>query len=264
MAIQNVCFFNKHGFCKYSEKCRKYHEKQICENTSCEIKECLLRHPKKCKYFRDLGYCKFGDWCKFLHKSNEKSIEVKQFEDKLDSMEKDLKKKSDKVLELENNIKDMHLKFEEHEKMMRKLNKKLNVLKEKETLLLDLEIKVDILEKKLSKTSLDDNEKVDNATETSEATGLSASDDIKCKMCEFTAINKFGLKIHIHKEHSTAKFKCFTCDFTCENHDDLVEHSDKYYYSHRVTLRKEYEKLILDEFQQLDEEGFLIHRTLDW
>ena len=66
--------------------------------------------------------------------------------------------------------------------------------------------------------------------------------------------------LHIQQQ----SLKCFTCDFTCENHDDLVEHSDKYYYSHRVTLRKEYEKLILDEFQQLDEDGFLIHRTLDW
>ena len=41
----------------------------------------------------------------------------------------------------------MHLNFSEHEQMMRKLNKKLNVLKERETILLDLEIKVNILEK---------------------------------------------------------------------------------------------------------------------
>ena len=225
-----------------------------------------MRHPKKCKYFRDLGYCKFGDWCKFLHRPNEKSIEVKQLEDKLNSMENDLKKKSDKVIDLENNIKDMHLKFAEYEQMMKKVNKKLNVLKEKETLVLDLEKKVDILEKKISK--IDDHEKVDDAKATSEDTASktqsSASDDVKCNLCEFIAKNKFGLKIHIHKKHSTAKFKCFTCDFTCENHDDLVEHSDKYYYSHRVTLKKEYEKLILDEFQQLDQDGYLIHRTLDW
>ena len=162
----------------------------------------------------------------------------------------------------------MHLKFSEHEQMMRKLNKKLNVLKEKETILLDLERKVNILEKKMSKTNSDDHEQIDIATETSKDTASktesSASDDVKCNLCEFVANNKFGLKIHIHKKHSTAKFKCFTCNFTCENHNDLVEHSDKYFYSHRVTLKKEYEKLILDEFQQLDEDGFLIPRTLDW
>ena len=65
-------------------------------------------------------------------------------------MENDLKQKSEKVIDLENNIKDMQLKFTEYEQMMKKVNKKLNVLKEKETLVLDLEKKVDNLEKKIS------------------------------------------------------------------------------------------------------------------
>ena len=66
------------------------------------------------------------------------------------------------------------------------------------------------------------------------------------------------------KKHSAAIFNCFTCNFTCETHSELVEHNDIYYYSHRITLNKEYEKEILDEFQRLDEDGFLIHRKLDW
>ena len=45
---------------------------------------------------------------------------------------------------------------------------------------------------------------------------------------------------------------------------ELVEHNDIYYYFHRITLNKEYEKEILDEFQRLDADGFLIHRQLDW
>ena len=120
----------------------------------------------------------------------------------------------------------------------------------------------------MSPEDLDDREKVNKEIETSENiltnSQLIGSYIVKCNLCEFIAKNKFGLKIHFHKKHSTAKFKCFTCDFTCENHSDLVEHSDKYYYLHRVTLKKEHEKYILDEFQQLDEDGFLIHRTLDW
>ena len=88
--------------------------------------------------------------------------------------------------------------------------------------------------------------------------------EVKCDYCDFVAKNKFGLKIHIHKKHSTAKFNCFTCNFTCETHSELVQHNDIYYYSHRITLNKEYEKEILDEFQRLDEDGFLIHRKLDW
>ena len=88
-----------------------------------------------CKYSRDFGYCRFGDWCKLLHRSDEKSVEVKQLEEKLNGMENDLKMKSDKVIELENKTR---ICIAEHMQTMRKLNKKLNVLKEKETLLLDL------------------------------------------------------------------------------------------------------------------------------
>ena len=70
MAAQNICFFNKYGFCKYSERCRQYHEIRICEKLDCEIRECHLRHPKVCKFYRDLGFCKFSEWCKFSHKVN--------------------------------------------------------------------------------------------------------------------------------------------------------------------------------------------------
>ena len=90
------------------------------------------------------------------------------------------------------------------------------------------------------------------------------SSEVKCDHCDFIAKNKFGLKIHIHKKHSTATFNCFTCDFTCETYSELVQHNDIYCYSHRQRLNKEYEKEILDEFQRLDEDGFLIHRKLDW
>ena len=95
-------------------------------------------------------------------------------------------------------------------------------------------------------------------------TSSKPADEVKCSLCEFVAKNRFGLKIHFHKKHSTAKFKCFTCDFTCESHSDLQDHNEKYYYSHRQVLNKYYEKHILDEIQHLDQDGFLVHRTLDW
>ena len=75
-------------------------------------------------------------------------------------------------------------------------------------------------------------------SQTSEKAGITG--EIKCDHCDFVAKNKFGLKIHIHKKHSTARFNCFTCDFQCETHSDLVEHNDNYYYSHRITLNREY------------------------
>ena len=87
--------------------------------------------------------------------------------------------------------------------------------------------------------------------------------EIKCDLCEFGTKNKFGLKIPFLKKHSTAKFKCLTCDFTSMSHSELVEHNDRCYYYHRITLIKDHEKQIFDEFQQLDEEGFIPHRKLD-
>ena len=67
---QNVCFFNKYGYCKFLKKCRKYHEDKNCEKIDCEISECSFRHPIMCKFFQDFGFCKFGEWCKFAHKDH--------------------------------------------------------------------------------------------------------------------------------------------------------------------------------------------------
>ena len=264
MAAQNVCFFNKYGFCKYSERCRKYHENEICEKFDCEIRECHLRHPKICKFFRDMGFCKFSEWCKFSHKVCKNNTlekdELKNVKEKIQTMENEMKKKSDILEKLENEIKDINRKVSEKDQTISKINKKLNVLKEKVTLMFNLEDKYDTLEKKVEKLSTEQVDKNKESVDISSKT----SDEIKCSLCEFTAKNKFGLKIHFHKKHSTAKFKCFTCDFTCESHDDLIPHNDKYYYSHRQVLNKNYEKHILDEIQQLDEDGFIFHRALNW
>ena len=154
----------------------------------------------------------------------------------------------------------MEVKLANKDQTLSKINKKYNLLKEKVTLVFDLEGKVDTLEKHIEKI----NSESVKANEKSSDNGSWNLEEIKCKVCDFVAKNKFGLKIHNHKKHSSATFNCFTCDFTCETHSELVNHNDKYYYSHRITLNKDYEKHILDEFQLLDEDGFLIHRKLDW
>ena len=68
LSSQVVCLYNKFGHCKYSETCRKFHSKEICEKDDCEIKECVNRHPKSCKYFDEYRRCKFGEFCSFSHK----------------------------------------------------------------------------------------------------------------------------------------------------------------------------------------------------
>ena len=70
MNIQNVCRFNKFGFCKFAMTCRIKHVDELCEATSCEINYCEKRQPRICKFFSEFGRCKFGDYCKYNHRSN--------------------------------------------------------------------------------------------------------------------------------------------------------------------------------------------------
>ena len=75
MATQNVCKWNKYGYCKHGEMCRKSHVKEICENSECDVSMCTFRHPKTCKYYRDYRKCKF-DPCMFLHVEKENDSET--------------------------------------------------------------------------------------------------------------------------------------------------------------------------------------------
>ena len=154
-------------------------------------------------------------------------------------------------------MKDIYLKVSEKDQTISKINKKLNVLNEK--MKVDFESRFENIEKKVENL---ENEPL-KLTESADTSSKSV-DEVKCTLCEFVAKNRFGLKIHFHKKHSTAKFNCFTCDFTCESYNDLMDHNEKYPYSHRQVLNKNDEKQILDALQHLDQDGFLVHRTLDW
>ena len=150
-----VCNFNKYGSCRYQERCRKCHEEKACEAVNCEVKTCMLRHPKYCKFLRDYGYCKFGEWCKFSHKAfgtngNVENEELKELKEKFKNLEKEINSKDDLIKNLEIEIK-LHLK----------INKKLNILKHKESALLDLEVKTNFVEVALEVKTKDTNEKIE-------------------------------------------------------------------------------------------------------
>ena len=88
MANQNVCRYFKFGYCKFLKKCRLVHACEICQNSSCEIRCCSLRHHKTCKYFRDYRRCKFGEYCYFLHKENENENSVNEIRIKIEDNQK--------------------------------------------------------------------------------------------------------------------------------------------------------------------------------
>ena len=37
MSQENLCFYNKFGFCKFGEKCFRLHGNKICENGNCKV-----------------------------------------------------------------------------------------------------------------------------------------------------------------------------------------------------------------------------------
>ena len=69
----------------------------MCDNPSCKVKDCHLRHPKKCKFYGEYNYCKFGNYCKFVHEANEDQQEIKEIKEKLKEVEKELLEKENKI-----------------------------------------------------------------------------------------------------------------------------------------------------------------------
>ena len=142
----------------------------------------------------------------------------------------------------------MNLKLSENEQTLRKINKKLNVLNERETLFVESKDRIEKLEKS-----------VENLMTISEKKG----DENKCEKCEFVAKNEQGLKIHMkakHTEHN--RIKCWKCDFTCATKSELTEHNDTYYYSHRMSFYPHRKKDYLEEFEELKRDGFVVKEDI--
>ena len=99
MADENICLYNKFGYCKYRETCKYKHVKEICETIQCSEEKCSKRHPRTCRYFRDYRRCKFGSYCTFSHDvpKNSDHCEIKVLKEKVDNLEKII---SDKDLEI--------------------------------------------------------------------------------------------------------------------------------------------------------------------
>ena len=57
--MEHICKFNKFGYCKYKNECKKNHVKEQCKDgQNCEsVKLCTLRHPKMCKRIALEGHC---------------------------------------------------------------------------------------------------------------------------------------------------------------------------------------------------------------
>ena len=70
LSYHNVCKFNKFGFCKFRDCCKFKHVNELCQEASCDILQCLKRHPRECRYHQELRGCNFGKLCCFRHSYN--------------------------------------------------------------------------------------------------------------------------------------------------------------------------------------------------
>ena len=69
-----ICKFYQTGFCKFRQNCQKKHDIDICKNIEdCNDIECIKRHPKTCKNFKENGKCRFNSECAYLHKEDPNS-----------------------------------------------------------------------------------------------------------------------------------------------------------------------------------------------
>ena len=311
MATQNVCQYFKFRHCKFSEKCRKLHVNEHCENLNCEIRNCNLRHPRICKFFREYNRCKFSDYCSFKHvKSSNSFNQYKEILEKLDNLAKLIEKKDEmlnildaKVKVLEEKINGVRGNEEENEEAGNEMNNtfcnpfsgfpcehcdfnakssaglQVHVkAKHKEhressnQLSLPLMPEMVVVEELyiskceeceyISKNSED--LKTHIASNHDNEKEVERSEELKsCDQCEFETNSDQDLQDHQRRNHKK-KFKCFTCDFSSETKVELTKHNDIYWYSHRMCLNRNHKKYILEEFEQLKEDGFIVHIKLDW
>ena len=169
MATQIVCRYNKFGHCKYCENCKFMHIMERCENVSCEIVNCKLRHPRICNYYRDYQRCKFGEWCSFNHevyneKDNKESIKV--ISERIEELSKIISEKDEIIKVLAAKIDDLE-----------KYNKRTN-------------------ETETTENVIDEDEVDMNTTFVNPYHG-----GFPCDICDFIAKSKGGLGIHMKSKH---------------------------------------------------------------
>ena len=64
---KEICLINTFGYCKHGDLCRYLHVNDLCESTSCDLRNCNKRQ---------FCTCKFNDYCKCKHTNYENNLEI--------------------------------------------------------------------------------------------------------------------------------------------------------------------------------------------
>ena len=105
-----TCRYNNRGFCKFGSDCKFYHSRIICDvfqkEGKCFQSNCMLRHPKACKYWlNDANACFRDNQCKYMHVNGDKGKGIKhvkeksKFDDEKEDIEDTGKEDTDEAME---------------------------------------------------------------------------------------------------------------------------------------------------------------------
>ena len=73
MVAKFVCVYAKFGRCK-KEECEFHHPEDTCCDKTCDIHNCLKKHPRHCRYFWGFDKCRNKESCKFSHMKEDSNI----------------------------------------------------------------------------------------------------------------------------------------------------------------------------------------------
>ena len=236
METQRVCRFNKLGYCRFGNTCFRKHVDTMCENSSCSVLECELRHPRKCRYFLQYRYCKFGQYCRYKHEETNceiinLKIEMEKLKNEIDEKDKNINEKESEISEHKKRIQHQLEKekvFENKINALENANKTLKfemeelkvkigeIIQEREDLsnqiavtdMLQQDFKERMRDKYLYNTEdeesdyTSDDELREKRRELFRQRKTEARRKINiCDICGFTAKNGSGLKTHKRMKH---------------------------------------------------------------
>ena len=184
---------------------------KICSNNKCNIKTCLLRHPKICKYFFNSGRCKFNDQCAYLHHTTNTTVEVE-----ISELEKRIEEMKTKIKDIEL----IQLRLDQHETKLINLDSVDKKVKEMDHLvknkmnqqkLSEKESKLETLAQKVQELSenfyilLGSVDDLERTTKVLKHQLESLSEQSQCTICGQVFQTEQIMSEHMRRHHRTSK-----------------------------------------------------------
>ena len=219
---EEVCLYQKYGFCKYKLDCQKRHFTEECKDLErCKIKQsCDKRYPKLCKKYLLEAFCKFGQECHYQHKEKDKSEEHK-LKERIEELEKVVKENVAAESKMENAVRQMEIVVKAMTRKVLYLEEEIGNIKENSN-------KIE------RKEPFKDADEYENSTPVSaklkppgveKKSKASKKDQFKCEKCDYACQKEATLQEHNNKKHVDQQYK--VCSKKLSFTTELLYHIEK-------------------------------------